>query len=98
MSLVGPALDLPPAGVEAQFLIVALFLPRLVNVFERLERENGGADLAGFAVPDQLDFAFVGKEDESVFLRQRLALIDKLDEVALPALAQIIGRTTDGRG
>ena len=34
---VGPALDLPPAHVEAEFLLVALFLPGLVDMFEGLE-------------------------------------------------------------
>ena len=37
---VGPALDLPAAGVQAQFLVGALFLARLVNVFQGLERET----------------------------------------------------------
>ena len=51
---VGPALDLPPAHVETQFLLITLFLPRLVNVFEGLEWEDGCADFAGFAIPDKL--------------------------------------------
>jgi hypothetical protein len=52
-------------------------------MFQALEGQNGGANLAGLAVPDQFDLPFVGKEDEPVFLRERLALIDELDEVAL---------------
>jgi len=43
---VGPALDLPPAHVEAELLLVALFLPRLVDVFESLKGEDGGAYFA----------------------------------------------------
>jgi hypothetical protein len=65
---VGPALDLPPAGVEAEFLVVALLLPRLVDVFEGLKGQDGGADFAGLAVPDEFDLAFVGEEEEAVFL------------------------------
>ncbi len=79
---------------KAEFLVFALFLSRLVNVFEGLEREDGGADFAGFAVPDEFDLAFVVEEDEAVFLRQRLALIDELDEIALLGVGQfvVVGR------
>jgi hypothetical protein len=67
------------------------FLPGFVNVFEGLEREDGGADFAGLAVPDEFDLAFVGEEEEAVFLRERLALLDELDEVALLGVGQLIG-------
>jgi hypothetical protein len=38
-----------------------------------------------FAVPDQLDLALVLEQEEAVFLRQRLALLDQRDQVALAA-------------
>ena len=87
---VGPALDLPAAGVEAEFLVVALFLPGFVDVFEGLEGEDGGADFAGLAVPDEFDLALVGEEEEAVFLRERLALLDELDEVALLGVGEVV--------
>jgi hypothetical protein len=37
-------------------------------VFEGLEGEDGGADVASFAGPDELDLAFVVEEEEAVFL------------------------------
>jgi hypothetical protein len=57
---------LPIADVEAEFLVVALFLPLLVNVFEGLEWEDGGADFVGLAAPNEFDFTFVCKENETV--------------------------------
>ena len=90
MSLLVQPLTCPPAGVEAEFLVVALFLPGLVNVFEGLEGEDGGADFAGFAVPDEFDLAFVGEEEEAVFFRERLALLDELDEVALLGVGEVV--------
>ena len=62
-----------------------------VNVFEGLEGEDGGADFARLAVPDELDLAFVGEEEEAVFLRERLALLDELDEVALLGVGEVVG-------
>ncbi len=52
-------------------------------MFEGLKREDGGADFAGLAVPDEFNLAFVSEEEETVFLREGLALVDELDEVAL---------------
>jgi hypothetical protein len=57
---VGPAFDLPPADVEAEFFLFALFLPRLIDVFKRLEGKDGRADLAGFAIPDEFHLALLG--------------------------------------
>jgi hypothetical protein len=57
---VGPALDLPAAPVEPKFVVLRL-LPGLVNMFERLEGEDGGADFAGLPVLDELHLAFVGE-------------------------------------
>ena len=52
-------------------------------MFERLEREDGGADFARLAIPNEFNLAFVVEEDEPVFLWQRLASFNQLDEVAL---------------
>jgi hypothetical protein len=60
-------------------------------VFEGLEGEDGGADFAGFAVPDEFDLAFVGEEEEAVFFGEGFALLDKLDEVALFSVGQFVG-------
>ena len=89
--LVGPALDLASAQIEAEFLLLALLFPGFVNMFEGLERQDGGADFAGLAVPDQFHLALVGEEQEPVLLRQRLALLNELDEVALLGLGQFVG-------
>ena len=66
------------------------FLARLVDVLQRLEGQNSSADLAGLAIPHQLHLALIGKEQETVFLRQRLALLDELDEIALLGLGEIV--------
>ena len=58
-------------------------------MFEGLEGEDGGADFAGLAVPDEFDLALVGKKEEAVFLRQRFALVDELDEVALLGVGEV---------
>ena len=90
MSLLVQPLTCRPPVSRAEFLVVALFLPRLVNVFEGLEGQDGGADFAGLAVPDQFDLAFVVEEEEAVFLRERLALLDELDEVALFGVGEVV--------
>ena len=77
---------LPIADVEAEFLV----LPGLVNVFEGLEWEDGGADFVGLAALNEFDFAFVGEEEEAVFLRERLALLDELDEAALFGVGEFV--------
>jgi len=64
---VGPALGLAAGGVEEGGLRGGGFLARLVDVLEGLEGQDGGADLAGFAVPDQLDLALVCEELEAYF-------------------------------
>ncbi|MEK7763993.1 MAG: hypothetical protein AAB433_20670 [Nitrospirota bacterium] len=87
---IGPALDLPPAQVVPEFLLVALFLPGLVDVFERLKRQDGGTDFAGLAVPDEFDLAFVGEEKKAVSLRQGFALLDELDEVTLFGVGEVV--------
>ena len=51
-------------------------------MFEGLEGQDGGADLAGFPVPEQFHLALVLEQQEAVALGQRLALLDELDEVA----------------
>jgi hypothetical protein len=82
---------LTTAGVEAELVVVALFLPGFVNVFERLKGEDGGADLAGLAVPNKFYLALVVEKDEAVFLGERLALIDELDEIALLGAGEFVG-------
>ena len=67
------------------------FRARLVDVLQRLERQHGRADVARLAVPDQLDLALVLEQDEAVLLRQRLALLDQRDQVALLGVAQFVG-------
>ena len=92
---VGPALGLAAAHVEEVGLERGRsgrdsHSPWLVDVFESLKGQDGGADLAGLAVPDQLDLALVGEEQEAVFLRQRLALLDELDEDALLGVRKVV--------
>jgi hypothetical protein len=41
-------------------------------------------------VPDEFDFAFICEEEETVFLRERLALLDQLDEVALFGVGEAV--------
>ena len=96
---VGPALDLAAAGVEAKLVISASFLPGFVNVFQRLEWQNGRTDFASLAVPDEFNLAFVIEEEEAVFLRQRLPLINELDEVTLLGIRQFVtfSRATNRR-
>ncbi len=68
-------------------------------MFEGLEGEDGGADFAGLAVPDEFDLAFVLEEEEAVFVGQGFALLDELDEVAAFGLGEfVVGRTADERG
>ena len=67
-------------------------------MFEGLEGEDGGADFAGFAIPDELDFAFVGEEDEAIFFGEGLALLDEFDEVALVGIGEIVGTAPAGVG
>ena len=94
--LVRPAFEMPAAHVETEFLVVALLLARLVNVFEGLKRKDSGTDLAGLSVPGEFDLAFVLEEERAVFLRERFALVD---EIALLRVGEFVGgRTTDGRG
>src|SRR6266853_19146 len=81
--LVGPTFELAAAGVEGEFLVVVFFFSGFVNMLQRLEGENGGANFAGFAVPSEFNFALVLEEDEPVSLRERLAGIDEFDQVAL---------------
>jgi hypothetical protein len=59
-------------------------------VFQRLERQHRGADLAVLAVPHQLHLALVLEQDEAVFLRQRLAFLDELNQVALFGVGDVV--------
>jgi hypothetical protein len=90
--LVGPALELAPPGVQPVLLDTQrTFVARLVDVLQGLEGQHGGADVAALAVPHQFHLAFVLEQDEAVFLRQGLALLDQRDEVALLGFAQVVG-------
>ena len=60
-------------------------------MLQRLERQHSGADVAGLAVPDEFDLALVLEQDEAIFLRQGLALLDEGDQVALFGVAQVVG-------
>ena len=91
ISLLVQPLSWRPRAIEQLRSVRLGFLARLVDVFERLERQDGGADIAGLAVPDQLDLALVLEEDEAVFLRQGFALLDQSDQVALFGVAQLVG-------
>jgi hypothetical protein len=82
---------------RAEFFLVALFLPGLVDVLQRLKGQDCGADFAGFAVPHQFDFALVGKQEEAILFRQRLALLDELDEVALLGVGEVVFSESCGR-
>lgn len=97
--LVCPALERAAAGVEhverAEF---RLLLARLVHMLQALERQHGGAHIARLAVPDQLHLAPVLEQDEAVFLRQRFALLNEFDEVALFGVAQLVGAVARGQG
>jgi hypothetical protein len=87
---VRPAFELASANIEAEFFVIALFLSWFVNVFERLKRKNGGADFAGFAAPHEFNFTLIIKEQEAIFFRQRLSLVDQLDEIALLRVAELV--------
>ncbi len=63
-------LELPSAGVEAEFLVLPLLPPWFVDVLQGLEGQDGGADLPDLAIPDEFHLPFVGKEHEAVFVRQ----------------------------
>ena len=69
ISLLVQPLQLAAAAVEQVVLRRSVSAARLVDVLERLERQNGRADVAGLAVPDQLDLALVLEQEEAVFLR-----------------------------
>lgn len=60
-------------------------------MLERLEGQHRRAYVPRLPVPDQLNLALVLEEDEAVFLRQRLALLDQRDQVALFGFAQVVG-------
>jgi hypothetical protein len=56
---------------------------RLIDVLQRLERQHCSAHVARLAVPDQLHLAFILEKDEAVLFRQRFALLDQGNQVAL---------------
>ena len=97
MSLLVQPLTCPPAHIEIQIPIAALFFPGLVDVLQRLKGQDCSADFAGFAVPHQFDFALVGKQEEAILFRQRLALLDELDEVALLGVGEVVFSESCGR-
>src|SRR5690606_714350 len=70
--------------------LVLGLLARLVHVFQRLEGQHGGADAGALAVPHQLNLALILEQQEAVFLRQGLAGLDQLDQVALLGVGQFV--------
>ena len=92
--LVGPALELPPplVHIEQQLLRIGTFLvalgTRFVHLLNRLKRQNDVADFIRLAVPDQLDLPFVVEQQKPILLRQRLARLQKADDVLLLGVSQ----------
>jgi len=68
----------------------ATSLPGLVDVLQGLKGQDGGADLARLAIPDQFHLPLVRKQQEAVFLRQGLPLLDELDEITLLSLGEVV--------
>ena len=88
---VRPALGLAAGGVEEFGLkSKTTFFAWLVDVLQRLEGQDGCADIAGFPVLHQLHLALVLEEHEAVALRQRLAGLDALDEIAFLGLSEVV--------
>ena len=71
---------MPNAGLESG--VGGLFGARLVNLLDDLKWENDVADFAGFAVPDEFDFAFVFEEEEAVAVGERFAGFEMAVDVA----------------
>lgn len=94
---VAPALELAAAGVDGEFLGCLSFLAGFVDVFEGLEGEDGGADVAGFAGPGELDLAFVVEEEEAEFIGQGFAGLDEGDEVAFLLIGEVVAVGGGGR-
>lgn len=67
-------------------------------MLQGLEGEDGGADIAGFPIPDKLDLPLILKEEETVFLGQGPPLLDELDEIALLGLGQVVSGIVAGHG
>jgi hypothetical protein len=89
--LVGPALHLPPAGIEETKLearVFGLLGARFVHLLDHLEGQDDVADLVGLAVPDQFDLAFVLEEQETVLVGQRLVRFEEADDLLLFLLRQ----------
>src|SRR5436190_19249156 len=59
-------------------------------MFKRLEGEDGGANLAGLAVPDQFDLAFVLEKDEPIFFRERLTCLNQFDGITLLSVGKLL--------
>jgi hypothetical protein len=63
---------------------------RLVNVLQGLEWQHSCANISRLSIPDQLNLALVFEENEAVFFRLRLALLNQGYEVALLGIAQFV--------
>src|SRR5439155_3843488 len=94
---VRPAFELTTARVEEILLSNRTcradrtnFFSWFVDVFQCLKRKNCGRDFACLAVPDEFNFTLVFKKEEAIFLRQRFALVDELDEVALLGVGEFV--------
>ena len=68
--LIRPAFELPAPviipDIERLLDLCVRFFPWLIHLFDDLEGEDGGVDFICFSVPDEFDFAFFSKEEESV--------------------------------
>ena len=63
----------------------------IMRKIQGLKWQYPGADIAGFAIPHQFDFALVFEQDKAVFVGQRLAGLDQRNQVTLFGIAQIDG-------
>jgi len=77
--LVRPAFELPAPviipDIEHLLDLCVLSFSWLIHRFDDLEWEDGCADFICFSVPDQFDFAFFAKEEESVGIGKRFSFV-----------------------
>lgn len=72
------------------FVIGQLFFARLVNVFECLKWEDGGADFACLAIPYEFNFALILEKKKAIFLGQRFSSVDQLYQIALFSVGEFV--------
>jgi len=84
--LVCPSGFLPSPEIEKAKLgggILRLFSPWFVNLLDDLKGQDNGAHLTGFAVPDELNFAFVVEKEKAVFIGERFFSLKVADDFPL---------------